>query len=180
MIAKPWQRDAVVHGEPRLKSSCIENRPYPALAVAVAISLAACASPPPERPLPPGPTAAELSDFATAEMHRRVGAATGNADEVIAADDTLMLIPRELLSRQNPPLFAAKLVCERYQTPAAVPRGGPPVASAPFSLAPQVAFACRDVDWRYQAEIAAIRSNLAAKVEAADRATLALAAPTRP
>jgi hypothetical protein len=160
----------------------MEKRLCPAFAIAVAISLAACAPPPPERPLPPGPTAAELGDFATAEMHRRVGAATGNADELIAADDTLMLIPRELLSRQNPPLFAAKLVCERYRTPAAVPlpRGGPPVAPARFSLPPQVAFACREVDWRYQAETAAIRSNLAAKVEAADRATLALAAPARP
>jgi hypothetical protein len=150
------------------------------IAVTVAVSLAACASPPPEQPLPSGPTAAELSDFATAEMHRRVGAASGNADEMIAADDTLMLIPREILSRQNPPLFAAKLVCERYQTPAGVPRGGPPVAPAPISLAPQMAPACRDVDWRYQTQAAAIRSNLAAKVEATDRARLALAAPARP
>jgi hypothetical protein len=155
----------------------MREKRYPVVAVTLAISLAACAQPPPEQPLPPGPTAAELSDFAIAEMHRRIGAATGNADEVIAADDTLMQVPREILSRQNPPLFAAKLVCERYRTPAAVAPGGPPVAPAPFSLAPQVAPTCRDIDWRYAAATAVIRNNVAAKIEAADRATLALATP---
>src|SRR6516225_28888 len=88
----------------------------PALTAAAACALlAACAQPAPVQPLPPGPTPDEVADYARAQAHYRSGLASGNGDLVIKATDTFSLVAQEVLSRQDPRLFEAQVVCERYR-----------------------------------------------------------------
>jgi hypothetical protein len=133
---------------------------------------AACAAPPPPAPLPPGPTNAETADFATAQMLYRAGNASGNGDEVSGAADTLAQIPREILSRRDPRLFDAVVVCERYRVAG--------LGAAPPTVDPQLARACQSTERRYSVESAAIRADLQARVAADDLATVAQSAPARP
>jgi hypothetical protein len=112
-------------------------------------------------PIPPGPTPAELADYATAQMQYRQGLATGNGDAVTKANDTFYRIPREIFSRQDPRLFAAEVVCEGY-----------PVA-ANGSPTPQ----CQNIERHYNEATQTIRRDAEARIAAADFATIAQAAP---
>ena len=50
---------------------------------------AGCAQPPPPvQALPPGPTPAEVIDYATAQAQYRAGKASGNSDVVMHAEST--------------------------------------------------------------------------------------------
>ena len=73
-------------------------------AVAACALLAACAQPTPVQPLPPGPTPAEVADYARAQAQYRSGLASGDGDLVIKATDTFSLIAQEVFSRQDPRL----------------------------------------------------------------------------
>ena len=84
-------------------------------AAAVCALLAACAqAPAPVQPLPPGPTADEVANYARAQAQYRAGLASGNGDVVMHATNTFALIASEILSRQDPKLFDAQVLCERY------------------------------------------------------------------
>jgi len=84
-------------------------------AAAISILLVACArSPAPFQPLPPGPTADEVANYARAQVQYRAGLASGNGDVVMHATNTFALIASEILSRQDPKLFDAQVLCERY------------------------------------------------------------------
>ena len=98
------------------KLSPADQRRGPALtSAAVCALLAACAqAPAPVQPLPPGPTADEVADYARAQLQYRYGLASGNGDDVMHATNTFSLIAREVLSRQYPRLFDAQVLCERY------------------------------------------------------------------
>jgi hypothetical protein len=75
--------------------------------------LAGCAqSPPPVQALPPGPTPAEVTDYAIAQTQYRAAEASGNGDVVTHAENTFWSISQEILSRQDPRLVAAWEVCE--------------------------------------------------------------------
>jgi hypothetical protein len=79
--------------------------------------LAACAQPPPPvQVLPPGPTPAEVIDYAIAQAQYRAGKASGNSDVVMHAESTFWNISLEILSRQDPGLVDAWEVCERYRS----------------------------------------------------------------
>jgi len=133
--------------------------------------LAACA-PGPIQPIPPGPTAEEVADYARAQMQYRFGLATGDDDAVTEANETFRQIPREVFSRRDPRLFEAELVCERYQVagPAATGR------SAPTLVDPQ----CQNIEWRYNEATMAIRRDVEARIAAADFATIAQAGAAHP
>ena len=84
-------------------------------AAAISILLVACArSPAPVQPLPPGPTADEVANYARAQVQYRAGLASGNGAVVMHATNTFALIASEILSRQDPKLFDAQVLCERY------------------------------------------------------------------
>jgi hypothetical protein len=86
------------------------------IAAAVSILLAACAqSPAPVQALPPGPTGDEVANYARAQAQYRAGLASGNGDVVMHATNTFSLIASEILSRQDPKLFDAQVLCERYR-----------------------------------------------------------------
>src|SRR4029077_1491629 len=89
----------------------------PAIIIAAACALlAACApSPTPVRALPPGATPEEVADYASALAQYRWARASGNDDVVMLAVDTWSGISEEILSRQDPGLFEARMVCERYR-----------------------------------------------------------------
>jgi hypothetical protein len=55
-----------------------------------------------------------VADYARAQTQYRSGLASGDGDLVIKATDTFSLIAQEVLSRQDPRLFDAQVVCERY------------------------------------------------------------------
>ena len=94
-------------------------------AAAVSILLAACAqSPAPVQPLPPGPTADEVANYARAQAQYPAGLASGNGDVVMHTTNTFSLIASEILSRQDPKLFDAQVLCERYRV--AEPRDARP------------------------------------------------------
>jgi hypothetical protein len=129
---------------------------------------------PPEqsvKPIPPGPSAAELADYAIAQTQYRYGLATGDADAISDATMTFWQIPREIFSRQDPRLFAAVLVCEAYrgQTPAATGE----TTSSPSQLR------CQSVEQRYNEATIAIRRDVEAKIAAANSATIAQAGAGR-
>src|SRR6516165_10284255 len=144
----------------------------PALtAVAACALLAACAHPPtPVEALPPGPTPDEVADYAGALTRYRSGLASGDGDLVIKATDTFSLIAQEVLSRQDPRLFDAQVVCERY--PVAGPHDPGDMRT---TYQPQFGQDCRRIDWRYNQATIAIRRDLEARIAAADRATIAQA-----
>ena len=115
-------------------------------------------------PIPPGPTPGELADYAAAQMHYRLGLATGNGDAVKKANETFYEIPREIFSRQDPGLFAAEVVCERY------------LATANSMPSPQ----CRNIESRYNDATQAIRRDVEARVATAQFATVAQADAAHP
>ena len=139
------------------------------IAAAVSILLAACAqSPAPVQALPPGPTADEVANYARAQAQYRAGLASGNGDVVMHATNTFSLIASEILSRQDPKLFDAQVLCQRYRV--AEPRDEGGLRS---TFEPQFVQDCRRIDGRYNQERIAIRRDLEAKIAAADRATVA-------
>ena len=138
--------------------------------------LAACAPPPaPVRALPPGATPEEVADYARALAQYRAALASGNDDVAAQAVDTWSGIAQVILSRQDPGLFEARMVCERYRV--AGPRDPPDVRS---SFAPQFVRDCQHIDWRYNQATSAIRQDLEARIAAADLATVAQAGAGRP
>jgi hypothetical protein len=143
------------------------------MAAACAV-LAACA-PAPVQPLPPGPTPDEVADYARAQAQYRSGLASGNGDVVAQATNTFSLIASEVLSRQDPSLFDAWLVCERYRVSG--PRDGRGLRS---TYETQFVQDCQRVDGRYNQETTAVRRDLEARIAAADRATVAQAGVWHP
>src|SRR5215469_1999630 len=147
------------------------------LIVAAAGALVAgCAqTPPPVQALPPGPTPAEVIDYATAQAQYRAAQDLGNGDVVAHAENTFWSISQEILSRQDPGLVDAWEVCERYRV--AAPHNQRDVRS---TFEPQVVRDCENIDQRYDAAIGAIRRDLAVRVAGADRAIIAQAEFGRP
>src|SRR5262249_24899396 len=135
----------------------IKTVPIGTIAVAAACALlAACTSysapAPAVETIPPGPTPEEVANYATAQMQYRSGLATGNGDVVARANETFRQIPREVFSRQDPTLFKAEVLCERYNVarPAATDRG------VPTLIEPR----CQNIEWRYNEATNAIRRDL--------------------
>jgi hypothetical protein len=146
------------------------------IAAAAGVLLAACAQPPPlVQALPPGATPAEVIDYAIAQAQYRAAEATGNGDVVTQAENTFWSISQEILSRQDPRLFDAWMVCERYR--ATGPRDPRNVRS---TFEPQFARDCQDTDRRYRLVTSAIRRDLQERIAAADRATVAQAGTGQP
>ena len=138
--------------------------------------LAACAPPPTAvRALPPGATPEEIADYARALAQYRAARASGNDDLVMQAVDTWSSISEEILSRQDPALFEARMVCERYRV--AGPQNPPEVRS---TFAPQFVRDCQHVDRRYNQATSAIRRDLEERIAAADLARVAQARTGRP
>ena len=148
-----------------------------AIIIAAACALlAACAPPPtPVRALPPGATPEEVADYARALTQYRAARASGNDDLVTQAVDTWSGIAEEILSRQDPGLFEARMVCERYRV--AGPKDPPDLRS---TFAPQFVRDCQHIDWRYNQATSAIRRDLEERIAAADLATVAQAGAGRP
>jgi hypothetical protein len=148
----------------------------PPVLAAVGILLAGCAQPQaPVQPLPPGPSPAEIADYAAAQAQNRRGQATGNDDDVVQALDASRQISAEILARQDPRLFDAYSLCESYRV--AGP-GGP--VGVPSHFEPQFVRPCDRIEWRYDDATAAIRGDLEARIAAADRATMAQAGTGHP
>ena len=152
----------------------IKTVPIGAIAVAAACALlAACTSysapVPAVQTIPPGPTPEEVANYATAQMQYRSGLATGNGDVVAKANETFRQIPREVFSRQDPKLFEAEVLCERYR-PAATGR----------SVSTLIEPRCQNIEWRYNEATNAIRRDLEARIVAADFATIAQAGAAHP
>src|SRR6516165_6735806 len=129
----------------------------PALtAAAVCALLAACAQPPtPVQALAPGPTPDEVADYARAQARYRSGLASGDGDLVIKATDTFSLIAQEVLSRQDPRLFEAQVVCERYRV------AGPEYRrDTQTTYDPQFLQDCQRISRRYNQATMAIRRDL--------------------
>ena len=81
-----------------------------------------------------------------------------------------MSIPQEILSRQDPRLFDARVVCERYRV------GGPhDPRDVRSTFEPQFVQDCEHIDRRYNEATMAIRRDLEARIAAADLATIAQA-----
>src|ERR1700730_13541605 len=148
-----------------------------AIIIAAACALpAACAAPQtPVRALPPGATPEEVADYARALAQYRWARASGNDDLVTQAVDTWSSISEEILSRQDPALFEARMVCERYRV--AGPQNPPDVRS---TFAPQFVRDCQHIDWRYNQATSAVRRDLEGRIAAADLATVAQAGAGRP
>jgi hypothetical protein len=139
------------------------------MAAAACALLAACAqSAKTVQPLPPGPTPDEVANYARAQAQYRSALASGNGDVVMQATKTFSLIAREILSRQDPRLFDAQLVCEKYRV--AGSRDGQDVRS---TYEPQFVRDCQRIGGRYNQETIAIRRDLEARIAAADRARVA-------
>ena len=148
----------------------------PAIIIAAACALlAACAPPTPVRALPPGATPEEIADYARALAQYRAARASGNGDVAMQAVDTWSSIAQEILSRQDPGLFEAHMVCERYRV--AGPKDSPDVRS---TFAPQFVRDCQHIDWRYNQATSAIRRDLEERIAAADLARVAQARAGRP
>jgi hypothetical protein len=155
-----------------IKTVLIRTIARPAVAAAC-ILLAACAYPAPVvQAIPPGPTPDEVADYATAQMQHRFGLATGNGDAVAEANETFRQIPREISSRQDPKLFEAEVVCERYRV------AGP--AATGRSVSTPIEQQCQNIEWRYNEATNAIRQDLEARIAAADFATMAQAGAAHP
>ena len=84
-------------------------------------------------------------------------------------------IADEILSRQDPRLFEARLVCERYRV--AGPRDP---SDARSTFAPQFVRDCQHIDSRYNQATSAIRRDQEARIMAADLASVAQAGKRRP
>jgi hypothetical protein len=153
-----------------IKTLLIRTIARPAVAAACAL-LAACASHPAPA-IPPGPTPDEVANYATAQMQYRFGLATGNGDAVAKANETFRQIPLEIFSRQDPKLFEAEVVCERYRM------AGP--AAAGRSVSTLIEPQCQNIEWRYNEATNAIRQDLEARIATADFATIAQAGAAHP
>jgi hypothetical protein len=141
----------------------------PSALAAVGILLAGCAQPEvPAQPMPPGPSPAEIADYAAAQARNRRGQATGNEDDVVQALDTSRQISAEILARHDPRLFDANSLCESYR----IARPQEPLGTS-SDFIPQFVPTCDRIEWRYGDATAAIRSDLEARIAAADRATVA-------
>jgi hypothetical protein len=146
------------------------------LTTAACALLAGCAQPPPPvQGFPPGPTPAEVTDYAIAQGQYRAAMDLGNGDVVAHAENTFWSISREILSRQDPRLVDAWEVCERYRV--AAPRDQ---RDARSTFEPQFVRDCESIDRRYGAETSAIRRDLEARIAGADLATVAQAGTARP
>ena len=146
-----------------------KTKGYALTAAAVCGLLVACAQPSkPVQPLGLGPTPDEVADYALAQAQYRAALASGNDDVVMHATNTFSAIAREILSRQDPRLFDAQVLCERYRVPGPDDRGG-----LRSTYEPQLLQDCRRIDGRYNQETAAIRRDLEARIASADRATVA-------
>jgi hypothetical protein len=157
-----------------IKTVLIKSIARPAVAAACAL-LAACASyqaPPAVQAIPPGPTPDEVADYATAQMQYRFGLATGNGDAVAKANETFRQIAREIFSRQDPKLFEAEVICERYRV------AGP--AATARSMSTLTEPQCQNIGWRYNEATNAIRRDLEARIATADTATIAQAGAVHP
>ncbi len=168
------ERCSHVSGEVDNRTMIRPKRP-PALAV-VGILLAGCAQPQvPVQPLPPGPSPAEIADYAATQAQNRRGQATGNDDDIAQALYSSRQISAEILARQDPRLLDAYSLCESYRVAGPRTRLG-----IPSHFEPQFVRPCDRIAWRYDEETAAIRSDLEARIAAADRATMAQAATGHP
>jgi len=149
----------------------------PALIAAAACALlAACAKPAaPVRALPPGATPEEVVDYARAQAQYRSALASGNDDLAMQAANTFSSISQEILSRQDPRLFDARAVCQRYRV--AWPRD-PRDARSTFE--PQFVRDCEHIEWRYNQATIAIRRDLEMRIAAADLAIIAQARSSHP
>jgi hypothetical protein len=136
---------------------------------------AAYAQPAPVKPLPPfGPTPDEVAAYARAQAQYHSGLASDNGDVFAQATNTFSLVASEILSRQDPSLFDARLVCDRYRV------GGPRDDQGLRSTyKTQFVQDCQRVDGRYNQETIAIRRDLAARMPA-ERATVAQAGAGQP
>ena len=158
-----------------IKTVLIKSIGRPAVVAACGL-LAACA--PYTAPVqavqanPPGPTPDEVANYATAQMQHRFGLATGNGDTVAKANETFRQVAREIFSRQDPKLFEAKAICERY-------RVAGPTATA-VSVSTRTEPQCQNIEWRYNEATNAIRQDLAARIATADSATIAQAGAAHP
>jgi hypothetical protein len=144
-------------------------------AIAVCALLAACAQPEASvQPLPLGPTAEEVAEYARAQVEYRSAQASGNDDAMMQAITSFSQISGEILSRQDPKLFEAEVVCERQSNGQMLSPGqmGPIVM-------PQFARPCEDIARRYNEVSFSVRRDLQARIEAADRATIAQGLPDR-
>lgn len=155
-----------------MKTVLIRTIARPAVGAACAL-LAACAPyAAPIQAIPPGPTPDEVANFATAQMQYRFGLATGNGDTVAEADQTFRQIPREIFSRQDPKLFEAEAICERYRVASAAATGR--------SVSTPIERQCQSVERRYNEATNAIRRDLEARIAADDYATIAQAGAAHP
>jgi hypothetical protein len=158
-----------------IKTVLIKSIACPVVAAACAL-LAACApyqAPVPAvQAIPPGPTPDEVADYATAQMQYRFGVATGNGDAVAKANETFRQIAREIFSRQDPKLFEAEVICERYRV------AGP--AATARSMSTLTEPQCQNIGWRYNEATNAIRRDLEARIATADTATIAQAGAVHP
>jgi hypothetical protein len=121
---------------------------------------------------PPGPTPDEVANYATAQMQHRFGLATGNGDAVAKANETFRQIAREIFSRQDPKLFEAEVICERYRV------AGPTAAAG--SVSTRTEPQCQNIEWRYNEATNAIRQDLESRIATADSATIAQAGAAHP
>jgi hypothetical protein len=143
---------------------------------AAAALVAACAQPAPQvQLLPPGPTPAEVVDYAVAQAQYRAAQASGNGDIVMRAGNTFSSISEEILSRQEPELYDARMVCERYRV--AGTHDPPDVRS---TLEPRFFRDCEFVERRCNDAMSAIRRDLEVRIATADLTILAQVAPRRP
>jgi hypothetical protein len=149
----------------------------PALSTAAAgVMLTACAQPPtPPHALPPGPTPQEAADFARAQERYRSALISGNDDVVMQATYTFSAISGEILSRQDPRLFDAQVVCEGYRVAGSRDR---PDKRMRYEL--RFVQDCESIQWRYNQATMAIRRELEASIATADAAILAQAEVGRP
>jgi hypothetical protein len=116
-----------------------------------------------------------VADYARAQTHYRSGLASGNGDLVIKATDTFSLVAQEVLSRQDPSLFDAQVLCQRHQS------AGPQYRrDTQTSYDPQFVQDCQRISWRYNQATMAIRRDLEARIAAADRASIAQARGAHP
>jgi hypothetical protein len=142
----------------------------------VGILLAGCAQPQaPVQPVPPGPSPAEIADYAAAQAQNRRGQAIGNNDDIAQALYSFRQISAEILARQDPKLFDAYDLCQSYRVSGA--QGG---LGIPSHFEPQFVRPCNQIEWRYGEDTAVIRGDLESRIAAADRATMAEAGTAHP
>jgi hypothetical protein len=114
-------------------------------------------------------------DYARAQAEYRSALALGNDDLAMRAANTFSSIAQEILSRQDPRLFDARAICQRYRV--AGPHDRRDVQS---TFEPQFVRDCERVEWRYNQATIDIRRDLEARIAAADLAIIAQATAGHP